>query len=116
MDSPGRGNGLGGAVFAGNVVEAMYKGVWSITDQGSSFRLAEEEDRRVVERKALGRNAKMRETKWCRKFDMVLCVTNVDLCVIFQTSRCVGFRSRQTHSCIKDLRMARTHGTRGDSP
>jgi hypothetical protein len=56
-------------VFAGDIVEAMCSGVWGITDQGSdpSFRLTDEEDRR-----ALGRNARMREANWCRKIDMVL--------------------------------------------
>ena len=38
--------------------EAMCSGVWGITDQWSPFRLADEEDRRVVERRAPGRNAK----------------------------------------------------------
>jgi hypothetical protein len=57
-------------MFAGDVVEAMCSGVWGITDQGSdpSFRLTDEEE----DRRALGRNARTRETKWCRKIDMVL--------------------------------------------
>ena len=60
-------------MFAGDVVEAMYSGVCGITDQGSSFRLAltdDEEDRCAVERRALGRNARARETKWW-KIDLV---------------------------------------------
>ena len=71
MDSPGRGSGLGGGVFAGDVVEAMCSGVWGIDDQGS-FRLMDDEDRYLVERRTLGRNARVRETKWCWIIDMVL--------------------------------------------
>jgi hypothetical protein len=56
---------LGSGVFAGDVVEAMCSGVWGIDDQGS-FRLTDD-----VERRSLGRNAGVRETKWCRKIDMV---------------------------------------------
>jgi hypothetical protein len=70
MDSPGRGSGLGGGMLVDDVVEAMCSGVWGI-DQGS-FRLTDDEDRCVVERKTLGRNARVRETKWYRKIDMVL--------------------------------------------
>ena len=73
MDSPGRGSGFGGDVFAGDVVEAMCSGVWGIVDHGSSFRLTDEEENScVLESRNLGRNARMRETKWCRKIDMVL--------------------------------------------
>ena len=68
MDSPERGSGSGGGMFAGDVVEAMCSGVWGIDDQGS-FRLTDD-----VERRTLGRNAGMRDTKWCRKMDMVLLV------------------------------------------
>lgn len=58
-------------MFAGDVVEAMCSGVWGIDDQGS-FRLTDDEDRCLVERRTLGRNARVRETKCCRKIDMVL--------------------------------------------
>jgi hypothetical protein len=68
-------------MFAGDVVEAMCSGVWGIVDHGSSFRLTdEEEDRCVVERRTLGRNARMRETKWCRKIDMVTLDDESDSC------------------------------------
>ena len=39
MDSPERGSGLGGAVFVGDVVEAMCSGVWGVIYHGSSFPL-----------------------------------------------------------------------------
>ena len=70
MDSPGRDSGLGGGVFAGDVVEAICSGVWGIDDQGS-FRFTDDEDRCVAERRTLGRNARVRETKWCPKIDIV---------------------------------------------
>ena len=60
MDSPGRGSGLGGGAFAGDVVEAMCSGAWSIEDQGS-FRVTDDVERRM------GCNARLRETKWCWK-------------------------------------------------
>jgi hypothetical protein len=68
MDSqaPGRGSGVRGGVFAGDVVEAICSLVWDIDDQGS-FHLTDD-----VERRTLGRNARVRETKWYRKIDMVL--------------------------------------------
>ena len=55
-------------MFAGDVVEAMCSGVWGIVDQGSPFRLMDEEDMCAVERRTLGRNAR---ATWCRKIDMV---------------------------------------------
>lgn len=70
MDSPGRGNGLGGGVFAGDVVEAMCSGVWGI-DQGS-FHLADDVDRFVVEMRIQGRNARVRQTRWRRKIDIMV--------------------------------------------
>jgi hypothetical protein len=57
-------------MFAGDAVDAMCSGVWG-NDQGS-FRLTDDEDRCVLERRTLGRNARVREKKWCRKIDMVL--------------------------------------------
>ena len=44
MDSPGRGSGLGGGAFAGDVVEAICSGVWGIDDQ-RSFRLTNDVER-----------------------------------------------------------------------
>jgi hypothetical protein len=70
MGSPWRGKGLGGGVFAGDVVDAMCSGVWGI-DQGS-FRLTTDGDRCLVEMRTLGCNARVRKMKWRRNIDMVL--------------------------------------------
>ena len=51
MDSPGRGSGLGGGGFAGDVVEAMCSGVWGIEDQ-EFFRFTDD-----VEKRSLGCDA-----------------------------------------------------------
>ena len=53
-------------MFAGDVVEAICSGVWGIDieDQGS-FRLMDD-----VEKRSLGRNTRVQDTKWCRRIDM----------------------------------------------
>ena len=64
-------------MFAGDVVEAMCSGVWGI-DQGS-FRLADDVDRFVVEMRTRGRNARVRQTKWCRKIDIMVLLDEDDV-------------------------------------
>ena len=53
-------------VFVDDVVETICSGVRGNDDQGS-FRLTD-----YVEKGSLGRNERVRETKWCRRIDMVL--------------------------------------------
>jgi hypothetical protein len=45
----------------------------------STSRMMDDEDRYVVERRTLGHNARVRETKWCRKIDMVLWDDDADM-------------------------------------
>jgi hypothetical protein len=80
-------------MLAGDVVDAICSGVWGIDDQGS-VRLTDDEDRCVVERKTLGRNARVRETKWW-KIDMVLLVDD-DATV----TRRVAMRSYCSHVLV----------------